>query len=164
MKDSSAPTFSNLINGQINLRDAIRRQIDFEVGGKKYKLTENPAVLIVRYVYFPNVLLILDHCWITAREGGTSTNLASQSTIPLYQARSLTLLCTFTTMHMSLSSVDPDRTSIFQKWNIISRPVSGMTFSYFLNLISACPTTQFVPLFLLKLFLLLSIWRRSFLN
>ena len=50
VKDSSAPTFSNLINGQINLRDAIRRQIDFEVGGKKYKLTENPAVLIVRYV------------------------------------------------------------------------------------------------------------------
>ena len=51
LKDSSAPTFSNLINGQINLRDAIRRQIDFEVGGKKYKLSENPAVLIVRYVF-----------------------------------------------------------------------------------------------------------------
>jgi len=49
-QDSSAPTFANMINGQINLRDAIRRQIDFEVGGKKYKLTENPAVLIVRYV------------------------------------------------------------------------------------------------------------------
>ena len=49
IKDSSAPTFSNLINGQINLRDAIRRQIDFEIGGKKYKLSENPAVLIVRY-------------------------------------------------------------------------------------------------------------------
>ncbi|KAF8815370.1 malate synthase [Phlegmacium glaucopus] len=47
-EDSSAPTFANMINGQINLRDAIRRQIDFEVGGKKYKLTENPAVLIVR--------------------------------------------------------------------------------------------------------------------
>ena len=46
LKDSSAPTFSNLINGQINLRDAI----DFEVGGKRYKLNENPAVLIVRYV------------------------------------------------------------------------------------------------------------------
>ena len=50
IKDSSALTFSTLINGQINLRDAIRRQIDFEVGGKKYKLSENPAVLIVRYV------------------------------------------------------------------------------------------------------------------
>ena len=40
-----------MINGQINLRDAIKRQIDFEVGGKKYKLTENPAVLIVRYIW-----------------------------------------------------------------------------------------------------------------
>ena len=50
IKDSSAPTFSNLINGQVNLRDAIKRQIDFEVGGKKYKLSKNPAVLIVRYV------------------------------------------------------------------------------------------------------------------
>ncbi|KAH8814583.1 malate synthase [Flagelloscypha sp. PMI_526] len=47
-EDSSAPTFSNLINGQVNLRDAIRCQIDFESGGKPYKLSENPAVLIVR--------------------------------------------------------------------------------------------------------------------
>ncbi|KAJ3486328.1 hypothetical protein NLJ89_g11819 [Agrocybe chaxingu] len=47
-EDSSSPTFANMVNGQINLRDAIRRQIDFETGGKKYKLSENPAVLIVR--------------------------------------------------------------------------------------------------------------------
>jgi malate synthase len=48
-KDSSAPTFANMINGQVNLRDAVARKIDFEVGGKSYKLTEKPAVLIVRY-------------------------------------------------------------------------------------------------------------------
>jgi len=48
LSDSSAPTFANMINGQVNLRDAIRRQIDFESGGKKYKLSENPAVLLVR--------------------------------------------------------------------------------------------------------------------
>jgi malate synthase len=48
--DSSAPTFANMINGQVNLRDAIKRQIDFESGGKRYKLSEKPAVLIVRYV------------------------------------------------------------------------------------------------------------------
>ena len=46
--DSCAPTFANLVNGQVNLRDAIRRQIDFESNGKKYKLTDKPAVLIVR--------------------------------------------------------------------------------------------------------------------
>jgi malate synthase len=37
-----------MLNGQVNLRDAVRKQIDFETGGKKYKLVENPAVLIVR--------------------------------------------------------------------------------------------------------------------
>ncbi|THU94189.1 malate synthase [Dendrothele bispora CBS 962.96] len=47
-EDSSAPTFANMVNGQVNLRDAIRRQIDFESGGKSYKLTDKPAVLIVR--------------------------------------------------------------------------------------------------------------------
>ncbi|KAG5640614.1 Malate synthase, glyoxysomal [Asterophora parasitica] len=36
-EDSSAPTFANMVNGQINLRDAIRRKIDFESGGKQYK-------------------------------------------------------------------------------------------------------------------------------
>ncbi|KAJ7217694.1 malate synthase [Mycena pura] len=47
-EDSSAPTFANLITGQINLRDAVLRQIDFESNGKTYKLSEKPAVLIVR--------------------------------------------------------------------------------------------------------------------
>ena len=48
--DANSPTFANMLNGQVNLRDAIRRQIDFETGGKSYKLVENPAVLIVRWV------------------------------------------------------------------------------------------------------------------
>ncbi|KAH9948972.1 malate synthase [Amylocystis lapponica] len=47
-EDASAPTFANMVTGQVNLRDAIRRQIDFESGGKSYKLSEKPAVLIVR--------------------------------------------------------------------------------------------------------------------
>ncbi|KAI0744156.1 malate synthase [Daedaleopsis nitida] len=47
-EDASSPTFANMLNGQVNLRDAIRRQIDFESGGKAYKLSEKPAVLIVR--------------------------------------------------------------------------------------------------------------------
>ena len=52
--DSNAPTFANMINGQVNLHDAIRRQIDFVSGGKPYKLVENPAVLLVRYAMFPS--------------------------------------------------------------------------------------------------------------
>ncbi|KAJ3730909.1 malate synthase [Lentinula guzmanii] len=47
-EDSSSPTFSNMVNGQFNLRDAIRREIDFDTGGKSYKLVEKPCVLIVR--------------------------------------------------------------------------------------------------------------------
>ncbi|KAK7005854.1 malate synthase [Favolaschia claudopus] len=47
-EDSSAPTFANMVTGQLNLRDAIRRQVDFESNGKSYKLSEKPATLIVR--------------------------------------------------------------------------------------------------------------------
>ncbi|KAI5296242.1 hypothetical protein KEM52_004958 [Ascosphaera acerosa] len=37
-EDSSAPTWENMIDGQVNLYDAIRRQVDFNLGGKEYKL------------------------------------------------------------------------------------------------------------------------------
>ncbi|KAI0039470.1 malate synthase [Auriscalpium vulgare] len=47
-EDASSPTFKNMLEGQVNLRDAIRRKIDFELKGKQYKLSPNPAVLIVR--------------------------------------------------------------------------------------------------------------------
>jgi malate synthase len=49
--DATSPMFANLLNGQVNLYDAIRRQIDFESGGKAYTLSEKPAVLIVRYAH-----------------------------------------------------------------------------------------------------------------
>ena len=38
MADSSAPTWDNMINGQLNLYDAIRKQVDFKQGEKEYKL------------------------------------------------------------------------------------------------------------------------------
>ncbi|MYL32034.1 malate synthase A [Pontibacillus yanchengensis] len=48
-EDSNSPTWSNTIQGQINLRDAIRRTIYFENDkGKVYQLGQNPAVLKVR--------------------------------------------------------------------------------------------------------------------
>lgn len=37
-EDSNAPTWDNMINGQLNLYDAIRKQIDFKQGEKEYKL------------------------------------------------------------------------------------------------------------------------------
>jgi malate synthase len=49
-EDANAPFWSNLIDGQINLRDAVRRKIDFkeEGTGRDYKLNDKTAVLIVR--------------------------------------------------------------------------------------------------------------------
>jgi malate synthase len=48
-EDANAPTWHNMIEGQINLRDAIRRTIRFESPeGKKYKLKDKLAVLLVR--------------------------------------------------------------------------------------------------------------------
>jgi malate synthase len=48
-EDANSPTWQNLIEGQINLRDAINRTISFKnPDGKKYKLNERTAVLMVR--------------------------------------------------------------------------------------------------------------------
>ena len=48
-EDASTPSWNNLLDGQINLRDAIRKQVDFTAeNGKKYSLNENVAVLKVR--------------------------------------------------------------------------------------------------------------------
>jgi malate synthase len=49
-EDSCSPTWENIIHGQVNLADAIRRTISFEDGatGKIYRLNEKTATLIVR--------------------------------------------------------------------------------------------------------------------
>lgn len=47
-EDSNTPNWSNQIQGQIALMDAIRRRIDFEQGGKRYKLNDKIATLVVR--------------------------------------------------------------------------------------------------------------------
>jgi malate synthase len=49
-EDSTTPTWDNLLDGQLNLRDAIRRTITFEdpTTTKSYKLIDSPAVLFVR--------------------------------------------------------------------------------------------------------------------
>ena len=48
-EDSSSPTWSNMIEGQVNLRDAVDGSITYEHPTKgTYKLKDNPAVLFVR--------------------------------------------------------------------------------------------------------------------
>ncbi len=49
-EDSNSPTWSNCLDGQINLKDAVRKSISFThpTTGKKYSLHDNVAVLFVR--------------------------------------------------------------------------------------------------------------------
>jgi malate synthase len=48
-EDANSPTWTNNIEGQINLRDAIRRTISFDApNGKHYELNEKTATLLVR--------------------------------------------------------------------------------------------------------------------
>ncbi len=61
-EDSLTPTWDNVIQGQINLRDAVRRTIEFtSPEGKQYRLNDDPAVLIVRprgwHLYEKHILL-----------------------------------------------------------------------------------------------------------
>ena len=48
-EDSLAPTWSNVVEGQANLQDAVRGTIGFiSPEGKQYRLNDKPAVLVVR--------------------------------------------------------------------------------------------------------------------
>jgi malate synthase len=48
-EDSSTPTWRNMIDGQRNLRDAVRGTISYRSSeGKEYRLAEHPATLFVR--------------------------------------------------------------------------------------------------------------------
>jgi len=48
-EDANSPTWSNLVEGQVNLTDAIERRIDFtSPEGKEYRLNEKIATLLVR--------------------------------------------------------------------------------------------------------------------
>ena len=49
LEDANSPTWANVLEGQVNLRDAVRQDITFtSPEGKAYRLNENPAILMVR--------------------------------------------------------------------------------------------------------------------
>jgi len=62
-EDSNSPTWENSINGQVNLKDAANRTIEYtnSLNGKFYKLNDKIATLMVRprgwHLYEKNVLL-----------------------------------------------------------------------------------------------------------
>ncbi len=47
-EDALSPTWKNVLHGQANLSDAIRRTLSLDAGGKQYRLKDKTAVLIVR--------------------------------------------------------------------------------------------------------------------
>jgi malate synthase len=61
-EDSNSPYWSNMVEGQVNLADAIRGTIEHEENGKQYSLGEDPAVLHVRprALHLPEAHLQLD--------------------------------------------------------------------------------------------------------
>jgi malate synthase len=48
LEDSCSPTWQNIVEGQRNLSEAVRRTLSLDVGGKAYRLAESPATLVVR--------------------------------------------------------------------------------------------------------------------
>lgn len=63
-EDATTPTWDNLIEGQINLRDAVRGQISFEdeARGKTYEVGDDPSILIarVRGLHLPEKHVLMD--------------------------------------------------------------------------------------------------------
>jgi malate synthase len=47
-EDANCPTWHSMLDGQVNLRDAVRRSITLEQNGKSYRLNDRTAVLIPR--------------------------------------------------------------------------------------------------------------------
>ena len=48
LEDSCSPTWRNIVDGQINLMDAVRRVLALDLDGKQYRLNETTATLAVR--------------------------------------------------------------------------------------------------------------------
>ncbi len=61
LEDANCPTWHNMLDGQVNLRDAVRRTISLAQNGKQYRLNDKTAVLIPRprgsgpYFYLPKM-------------------------------------------------------------------------------------------------------------
>ncbi|HKT44290.1 MAG TPA: malate synthase A [Gaiellaceae bacterium] len=47
-EDANSPTWENVLQGQVNVRDAIKREISLDTGEKSYRLNDEIATLMVR--------------------------------------------------------------------------------------------------------------------
>jgi hypothetical protein len=117
-EDSLAPSWDNVIAGQANLRDAVRRQIDFtSAEGKAYRLADKTAVLIVR------------------PRRSTCCRAASRCPVPCSTSDSI-----FSTTTRSSRPGVPDRTSTCRNSRAIERRGSGPRCSISPNVVLGSPT------------------------
>src|SRR5690606_25930457 len=47
-EDANSPTWDDVVRGQVNARDAYRREISLDAGGKQYRLADRIATLVIR--------------------------------------------------------------------------------------------------------------------
>ncbi len=47
-EDANSPSWENVVDGQQNVRDAVRRTIELDAGEKRYRLNDRPATLVIR--------------------------------------------------------------------------------------------------------------------
>src|ERR1700747_3449812 len=47
-EDANSPTWANVVEGQANVRDAVRREIALDTAEKSYRLNERTATLLIR--------------------------------------------------------------------------------------------------------------------
>jgi len=62
LEDATSPTFANILDGQVNLRDAAAGTISLEDKGRSYRLNETTAVLIARPrgLHLPEAHILVD--------------------------------------------------------------------------------------------------------
>ena len=110
-EDALSPTWKNVLEGQANLMDAVRRTLSLDAGGKQYRLNEKTAVLIVRPRgwHLPERHVLVD--------GEPSAR------------RSSTSACSSSTTPRSCSSAAAGRTSTSPSWRATWRRGCGTTSS-----------------------------------
>jgi malate synthase len=47
-EDANSPTWANVVQGQVNVRDAFRRELELDTGEKQYRLNDEIATLLIR--------------------------------------------------------------------------------------------------------------------
>ena len=124
-EDANSPTWANVVEGQVNLRDAVRGIIEFtSPEGKAYRLNEKTATLMVRPRgwHLKEKHIVVDGQPVSGVARSTSA-------------------CTSTTTPRRCWPGAPAPTSICPSWRTTSRPGSGTTCSCRPRTLWACPGT-----------------------